>query len=199
MDFIQACTHWEYGAKFLAQRRIRFANTKSLANHILCLALFVNRLHSTCGDAKLIPTAWCVVAMVDERQVLQAGSHRGDIPGLAHMPHFLLRTFRFNPDRNDKLSPLLLIKKLYTDVGHCVTPASICILTTLLTMHRTLQCSGTLAISQCIEILIRCKAVADRVENRGLAHSIYADQIRDPLKCQGIIHKVMPIDQANPT
>lgn len=59
--------------------------------------------------------------------------------------------------------------------------------------------SGTLAISQCIEILIRCKAVTDCIEDRGLTHSVHADQICDPLKCQGIIHKVMPIDQANST
>lgn len=78
-----------------------------------------------------------------------------------------------------------------------MTSPSIRIFATLLAVHRTLQRSGTLAISQCIKIFIRCKAVANRIQNRGLTHSIHADQICNFLKRQGAIHKVMPIDQAN--
>ena len=92
---------------------------------------------------------------------------------------------------------LFLIQEFYTNVGYRVSTACVGILTALFAVNRSLERSGTFSISQGIKILACGEAITDGIQNRGFAHCIHANQIGNLFKGQGIVYKVVPIDQAN--
>lgn len=93
---------------------------------------------------------------------------------------------------------LFLIQEFYTNVGYRVSAACVGIFATLLTVNRSLQCSGTFSVSEGIEILACGEAITDGIQDRCFAHRIHANQIGDLFKGQCIVYKVVPIDQAYP-
>ena len=76
--------------------------------------------------------------------------------------------------------------------------AAVGVLTALLCVHRTLQGAAALFIAQRIEIAVGGQAVADGIQNGGLAHGVHADHIGEPCAVEGDIFKVVPVDKLQP-
>ena len=76
--------------------------------------------------------------------------------------------------------------------------AAVGVLAALLCVHRTLQGAAALFIAQRIEIAVGGQAVADGIQNGGLAHGVHADHISEPCAVEGDIFKVVPVDKLQP-
>ena len=101
----------------------------------------------------------------------------------------------FHPDSDDKVCPLDGIPELCTDVCHCAARAAVGVLAALLCVHRTLQGASALFIAQRIEIAVGGQAVADGIQNGGLAHRVDTDHIGQTGTIEGDIFKVVPVDE----
>ena len=101
----------------------------------------------------------------------------------------------FHPDSDDKVCPLDGIPELGTDVCHRAARAAVGVLTALLGVDRALQGAAALFIAQGIEIAVGGQAVADSIQNGGLAHRVDTDHISQTGTIKGDIFKVVPVDK----
>ena len=73
--------------------------------------------------------------------------------------------------------------------------AAVSVFPALLGVDRALQGAAALLIAQGIEVAVGGQAVADGVQNRGLAHGVDADHIGQAGTVEGDIFKVVPVDE----
>ena len=73
--------------------------------------------------------------------------------------------------------------------------AAVGVFAALLGMDGTLQGAAALLVAQRVEIAVGGQAVADGVQNGGLAHGVDADHISQAGTVKGDIFKVVPVDE----
>ena len=100
-----------------------------------------------------------------------------------------------NAHRDDEGRPLDAVPELSTDIGHRPAGAAVGILAALLGVDGALQGAAALFIAQGIEIAVGGQAVADGVQNGGLAHGVDADHIGQAGTVEGDVLKVVPVDE----
>lgn len=76
-----------------------------------------------------------------------------------------------------------------------VRRAAVGVLAALLGVDRALQGAAALFIAQGIEIAVGGQAVADGIQNGGLAHRVDTDHIGQTGTIEGDIFKVVPVDK----
>ena len=101
----------------------------------------------------------------------------------------------FHPDSDDKVCPLDGIPELGTDVCHCAARAAVGVLAALLGVDRALQGAAALFVAESVEVAVGGQAVADGVEDGGLAHGVDADHVGQPGAVEGDVLKVVPVDE----
>ena len=102
---------------------------------------------------------------------------------------------RLHPDGDDKGHPLGGVPEFRADIGHGAARAAVSILTALLGVDGALQGAAALFIAQGIEIAVGGQAVADGVQDGGLAHGVDADHIGQAGTVEGDVLKVVPVDE----
>ena len=150
-----------------------------------------------CGLEVLL-CAGCTGLGVDEGQLFQRAAVLRKIPCLIAGVQLLHGAFGLHPHRDDEGGALDAVPELRPDVGHSMARAAVGVLAALLCVHRTLQGAATLFIAQRIEIAVGGQAVADGIQNGGLAHGVHTDHIGEPCAVEGDIFKVVPVDKLQP-
>ena len=134
-------------------------------------------------------------AGVDEGQLLEGAAVLGDIPGLVAGMELLHGAFRLDPDGDDEVGALDAVPELRADVGHGAARAAVGVLAALLGVDRALQGAAALFVAEGVEVAVGGQAVADGVEDGGLAHGVDADHIGQPGAVEGHVLKVVPVDE----
>ena len=108
---------------------------------------------------------------------------------------FLHRAFGLDPDGDDEVRPLDAIPELRADIGHGAARAAVGVLAALFGVDRTLQGASALLVAEGVEVPVGRQAVADGVEDGGLADRVDADHIGQTVAVEGNVFKVMPVDE----
>ena len=103
--------------------------------------------------------------------------------------------FRLDPDGDDEVGALDAVPELRADVGHGAARAAVGVLAALLGVDRALQGAATLFVAEGVEVAVGGQAVADGVEDGGLAHGVDADHVGQPGTVEGDVLKVVPVDE----
>ena len=147
------------------------------------------------GGLEVLLGAGGTGARIKEGQLFQRDAVLGDVPGLVAGVKLLHGALGFHPDSDNKVCPLDGIPELCTDICHRAARAAVGVLAALLGVDRALQGAAALFIAQGIEIAVGGQAVADGIQNGGLAHRVDTDHIGQTGTIEGDIFKVVPVDE----
>lgn len=100
-----------------------------------------------------------------------------------------------HPHRDDKAGVLCAVPEFCPDIRHGVPRAAVSVFAALLGVDRALQGAAALFIAQGIEVAVGGQAVADGIQNGGLAHRVDTDHIGQTGTIEGDIFKVVPVDE----
>ena len=194
-DLVHAGAHLEHLVELFAQRA-------GCAPDAQCAAYSVPRFAGAAGVGKppfggleVLLGAGRTGARVDEGQLLQRDAVLRDVPRLVAGVQFLHGALGLHPYRDDKAGVLDAVPELRPDIRHGVPRAAVGVFAALLGVDRALQGAAALFIAQRIEVAVGGKAVADGIQNGGLAHGVHADHIGQAGAVEGGIFKVVPVDQ----
>ncbi|CAN3970810.1 Transcriptional regulator kdgR, partial [Dysosmobacter welbionis] len=195
LNVVHPGTHGKYRTEFLPQRGVCCSNPQRAADQVFCQLLIVGIPHFPIFRAELFPLCGNIVG-AQEGEVLQHDAPGRDVPALLYVTHVLVRFLRFHPDRNDKgVLPrgCGIIPKFGADIGYSMplaaVPGTVSVLIPLFAVYRAQQCSLALAVAQGVEAFARGEAIPQGVQDRGLAHTVDADQIGDLLDIQKVVDK----------
>ena len=201
VDIVHRSAHGKHGAELFSQGRVRRADAQLAADHIPRRLLVLGLPHPLPLQTELLPPGRDPVRS-QKGEVLQSIAVRRKIPALLHMAHILIRALGLHPHRDDKgVFARLggLIQEFRPDIGHRVplaaVPGPVPLPVPLLAVHRAQQGPLALPVSQRIEVLIGGQAVAQGVQDGGLPHPVYPDEIGDLLDVQQVVGKIVPVDQ----
>ena len=197
-DLVHAGAHLEHLVELFAQRAGRPPDAQRPADAVPRFAGAAGVGKTACFRLEVLLGAGCAGARVDERQLFQRDAVLGEVPGLVAGVQLLHGAFGLHPHRNDKGGALDAVPELRPDIGHGMARAAVGVLAALLGVDRALQGASALFIAQCIEIAVGGQAVADGVQNGGLAHSVDTDHIGQAGAVKGDVFKVVPVDEFQP-
>ena len=194
-DLVHAGSHLEHFIELFAQRAGRAADAEGTADAVPRFAGAAGIGEPAHSGLEILLCAGRTGARVDEGQFFQRDAVLGDVPRLVARVQFLHGAFGFDTDRDDEVGPLHAVPELRTDIGHRAARAAVGILAALLGVDRPLQGAAALFVAQRVEIAVGGQAVADGVQNGGLAHRVDADHIGQTGAIEGDIFKIVPVDE----
>ena len=194
-DLVHAGAHLEHLVELFAQRAGCPPDAQGPADAVAGFAGAAGVGKAARFGLEVLLGAGRAGARVDEGQLFQRDAVLGDIPCLVAGVQLLHGALRLHPHRNDKGGAFDAVAELCADVGHRVAGAAVGILAALLGVDRALQGASALFVAQGIEIAVGGQAVADGVQNGGLAHGVDADHIGEPGAVEGDVFKVVPVDE----
>ena len=194
-DLVHAGAHLEHLVELFAQRAGCAPDAQCAADSVPRLAGAAGVGKPPFGGLEVLLGAGRTGARVDKGQLFQRDAVLGDIPCLVAGVQFLHGALRLHPHRDDKAGVLYAVPELRPDIRHGMPRAAVGVFAALLGVDRALQGAAAFLIAQRIEVAVGGKAVADGVQNGGLAHGVHADHIGQAGAVEGGIFKVMPVDQ----
>ena len=194
-DLVHAGAHLEHLIELFAQRAGRAADAQRTADAVPRLAGAAGIGEPAHGGLEILSGAGGPGARVEEGQLFQRDAVLGDVPGLVAGVELLHGALGLDAHRDDEGRPLDAVPELGTDIGHRPAGATVGVLAALLGVDGTLQGAAALFIAQGIEIAVGGQAVADGVQNGGLAHGVDADHIGQAGTVEGDVLKVVPVDE----
>ena len=197
-DLVHAGAHLEHLVELFAQGAGGAPDAQRTADAVPRFAGAAGVGETARCGLEVLLCAGCTGLGVDEGQLFQRAAVLRKIPCLIAGVQLLHGTFGLHPHRDDEGGALDAVPELRPDVGHSMARAAVGVLAALLCVHRTLQGAAALFIAQRIEIAVGSQAVADGIQNGGLAHGVHADHIGEPCAVEGDIFKVVPVDKLQP-
>ena len=194
-DLVHTGTHLEDFVELLAQRACGAADAQRPADAVAGFAGAAGVGETAHSGLEVLLRAGRAGAGVDEGQLLEGAAVLGDIPGLVAGVELLHGAFRLDPDGDDKVGALDAVPELRADVGHGAARAAVGVLAALLGVDRALQGAAALFVAESVEAAVGGQAVADGVEDGGLAHGVDADHVGQPGAVEGDVLKVVPVDE----
>ena len=194
-DLVHAGAHLEHLVELFAQRA-------GCAPDAQCAAYSVPRFAGAAGIGKpplggleVLLGAGRTGARVDKGQLFQRDAVLGDVPCLVAGVQLLHGSLGLHPHRDDKAGVLYAVPELRPDIRHGMPRAAVGVFAALLGVDRALQGAAAFLIAQRIEVAVGGQAVADGIQNGGLAHGVHADHIGQAGAVEGGIFKVMPVNE----
>ncbi len=197
-DLVHAGAHLEHLVELFAQGAGGAPDAQRTADAVPRFAGAAGVGETARCGLEVLLCAGCTGLGVDEGQLFQRAAVLRKIPCLIAGVQLLHGAFGLHPHRDDEGGALDAVPELRPDVGHGMARAAVGVLAALLCVHRTLQGAAALFIAQRIEIAVGGQAVADGIQNGGLAHGVHADHIGEPCAVEGDIFKVVPVDKLQP-
>jgi len=194
-DLVHAGAHLEHFVELLAQRACGPADAQRPTDAVPGLAGAAGVGEPPYGRLEVLLGAGRAGARVDEGELLEGAAVLREIPCLIAGVQLLHGAFRLHPDGDDEGGALGTVPELRADVGDGAARAAVGVLAALFGVDRALEGASALFIAQRIEAAVGGQAVADGVEDGGLAHGIDADHIGQAGAVEGHVLEVVPVDE----